>query len=652
MAVKVNIETLKASFIDDAIEQLSLFEEAILALEKNPRDKEALNTAFRSVHTIKGSGGIFKFDELIRFTHAIENLLDAARAEVINVHNELVTVLLASYDHIKKLLDFYNAEASEAGLARPVLVSNTLIVRTKQILAMGRAETDASEAFNIVIKTKPDLYKSGMAIEESLGYLIRSGSVQSVRVLPQNLPELSTYNLEVACLEIEVRFASGLSQADAMAQLNDAFEFLISDVEFVLNETEPTALEANAAGESHSRSKASKSIRVDSAKLDDFVNLVGELVMKNSNLQQLVQQHQARELLRPVSEMSRLIERTRELAMNLRMVAIGPTFRKMERVVHDVAHESAKEVTLKFQGEETELDKNLIEKISDPLVHIVRNSVDHGLESPAERERAGKPRVGSISLSALHQSGNIIIEVTDDGRGLDYARIRDKAIERGLADAERSYSNHEIQQFIFSPGFSTAEKISEISGRGVGMDVVKKNIEALRGSIRIHSEVGSGMSIRIALPLTLAIIDGFLVRTGTQKFIIPLDSIKECIDIGRRKSDDVSKDNQLHDLRGDALPYVRLSDVFRMPITSEDFRESLVVVQHGEQRFGIVIDEPLGEYQTVVKPLTGFLTGLPGVGGATILGGRDTALILDILSLLDLIEAKRKKPLANSKGDL
>ncbi|MBN8221407.1 MAG: chemotaxis protein CheA, partial [Spirochaetes bacterium] len=358
-------------------------------------------------------------------------------------------------------------------------------------------------------------------------------------------------------------------------------------------------------------------------------------------LLQLARDRGARDFMRPIAEMTRLVESVREMAMVMRMVSIGPTFRKMERIARDVAAQTGKEVALVFDGEETELDKNLVKKITDPLMHVIRNAIDHGIESAEERIKAGKTAAGKIMLRARHEAGMILIEISDDGRGLDFEKILNRARERHLAEKDRSYSDAEIQQFIFLPGFSTAAQVSEVSGRGVGMDVVKKNIDMLRGSVRLSSEQGRGMTMRISLPLTLAIIDGFLVRSGTQKFVIPLDVIKECVDFRQHRRKAGLNDSRLFNLRGEVLPYIRLRDLF-MSAGARTERESLIVIQQGDFRFGIVIDEPLGEYQTVIKPLTGFLAGIPGLGGATVLGSRDLALIIDVPGLIDLISEDKE----------
>lgn len=666
MALTLNMEAVLASFIEEAGEHMTAFEKALLDLEKNPHNEDAIGTAFRAVHTLKGSSGLFKYEEIVRFAHSFENLLDSLRDKKLAITPEIITLLFKGHDHLQALLNFYTQGNHDFPLPELTALSNTLILRVNQLMPIeGQAPiiNAANSADNkvrligparFVLTCKPDLFRAGLGLEGALKYLLKKSEVASISLLPVSLPEAASFDPETAYLKIEIIFSNSFTAEAAMQSINDALEFLLPELEIesnignanaegvVADPSQSPEGNDSAGKQTATQTKTSASIRVDAGKLDDLVNLVGELVMKNGNLQQLAFAQQSKEFLKPISEMARLVESVRELAMNLRMVPIGSTFRKMERLVRDIGVSSGKQIAISFKGEDTELDKNIIEKINDPLIHIIRNAVDHGLETPEERRAAGKPEEGNINLNAFHEAGTIVIEISDDGRGLAYEKILKKAVEKGLAEPGKDYSNIEIQNFIFQPGFSTAGQLSELSGRGVGMDVVKKNIDALRGTIRVNSEVNRGMTIRLALPLTLAIIDGFLVRSGRQKFVLPLDAIKECVDFNLTDIQKSQHDSQLFNLRGEVLPYLRLSQVFELEKTTGE-RESLIVVQQGDSRLGIVIDEPLGEYQTVIKPLTGFLTGIRGIGGATILGAGDVALILDVLGLRDIIERSAEK---------
>ncbi|WP_030443760.1 chemotaxis protein CheA [Actinoplanes subtropicus] len=371
-----------------------------------------------------------------------------------------------------------------------------------------------------------------------------------------------------------------------------------------------------------SRSADTQSIRIDAGRLDRLIDLVGELVIAQAGVSITDQLSEAQ------GEVTRLIDEVRHSALALRMVPIGMTLRRFERVVRDVCVDLGKEVHLSITGGDAEMDKALVERISDPLLHLVRNSLDHGIESPGERRKAGKPAQGQLRLNAYHDAGNIVIEVSDDGKGLDRDRILAKAVDRGLVPAGATLSDHEVYDLIFEPGFSTAEKISNLSGRGVGMDVVRRNVAALRGSIEVESVRGHGATIRIRLPLTLAIIDGFLVAVGASSFIVPLDRVTECVEF---PTSDHDRDHM--NLRGEVLPFIRLNHLFGLH-EQDARRQSVVVVEQSGQRTGLVVDALLGEFQTVIKPLGPLFSSLKCVSGSTILGNGDVALILDVGPLI------------------
>lgn len=400
-------------------------------------------------------------------------------------------------------------------------------------------------------------------------------------------------------------------------------------------------------------------IKVEAAKLDQLINLVGELVIANAGArlaaernfnallrnmpggqagdgarkQQRAERARHGVLMAALGEVNQLVEQIRDRALNMRMIPIGEVFQRFPRVVRDVSQELGKRIELVITGAETELDKSMVEKLSDPLMHIVRNAIDHGIESTEQRLATGKPEQGRVTLNAYHESGCIVIEVGDDGRGLDTRRIRAKALERGLIDEDAQLTEAEIHQLIFAPGFSTAETVTNLSGRGVGMDVVKRGIEALRGEIELISQPGQGTTMRIRLPLTLAIIDGFQVSVGDAVFVLPLDMVVECADMVPPTGG-----QSIVNLRGEPLPYVRLRQAFDLaaPPPASSLRESLVIVEYGHQRAGIVVDRLLGEVQAVIKPMGQIFRGVRGVGGSTILGDGRVALILDIPALIAL----------------
>ncbi|BDU75529.1 chemotaxis protein CheA [Mesoterricola sediminis] len=383
-----------------------------------------------------------------------------------------------------------------------------------------------------------------------------------------------------------------------------------------------------------------KIVKVSADKLDKLVDLVGELVIAGASAQTRAAGARDGSLLESLTVVNKLVEEIRDNALSLRMVQIGETFARFRRVVRDVSKELGKAIDLEVQGAETELDKSIVEKLADPLMHIVRNAIDHGIETLEVRRARGKPDTGSLALNAFHESGSIVIEVSDDGGGLDRARILRKAVERGLVQEGAELSDAEINAMIFEPGFSTAAAVTNLSGRGVGMDVVRRNIDELRGTVEVESYEGAGTTIRLRLPLTLAIIDGFMVTVGEATYVVPLDMIIECLDLGPFLE---SEENHLINLRGEVLPFLRLREVLGSP-GERPARERVVVVQFGETRAGIVVDRLLGEFQTVIKPLGSLFQHLRGVGGSTILGSGKVALVLDVPELVQLAVGGRSQP--------
>lgn len=384
-------------------------------------------------------------------------------------------------------------------------------------------------------------------------------------------------------------------------------------------------------------------IRVEAEKLDKLINLIGELVIAGAGASTIALRSGLAEMLEATSAVGALIEEVRDGALALRMVQIGETFNRFQRVVRDVSKELGKDIGLVISGADTELDKTVVEKIGDPLMHLVRNSMDHGIENAELRSARGKPAQGSIGLNAYHDSGSIVIEVSDDGGGLNRDKIFNKAVEKGLVSPNQVLSDQEVFKLIFAPGFSTADQITNLSGRGVGMDVVKRNIEALRGTINIDSELGVGTVMSIRLPLTLAIIDGFLVGVEQSSFVIPLDLVVECLEL--ESADRLARDQRNYiNLRGEVLPYIRLRDLFEIKGAPPE-RENIVVVQYAGTKAGVVVDQLAGEFQTVIKPLGKIFSHIRGIGGSTILGSGEVALILDVAGLIEQVVRQEPQPL-------
>ncbi|RJG01197.1 chemotaxis protein CheA [Noviherbaspirillum sedimenti] len=405
---------------------------------------------------------------------------------------------------------------------------------------------------------------------------------------------------------------------------------------------QPAVVEAALAKQKHVKelkAQENSSIRVDADKLDQLINLVGELIIAAASANLVARRAQNNELQESTSTLSHLVEEVRDSALQLRMVKIGATFNRFQRVVHDVSRETGKSIELSVSGEETELDKTVVEKIADPLTHLVRNAIDHGIEAADARIARGKPAQGSVKLNAYHDSGCIVIEVSDDGGGLRHDKILEKAIERGLIEPGRNLADAEIYNLIFEPGFSTADQVTNLSGRGVGMDVVKRNIAALRGSVEVSSVEGAGTTVTVRLPLTLAIIDGFLVGLGKSVFVIPLDMIEECVEFSAEPGHDYTN------LRGEVLPFIRLRELFKVE-GAAGRRQSIVVLKHAGRKAGLVVDNLLGEFQTVIKPLGTLFNRVDCISGSSILGTGEVALILDVTALFRTIEEKDTRQMA------
>ncbi|WP_165675121.1 chemotaxis protein CheA [Metapseudomonas otitidis] len=417
-----------------------------------------------------------------------------------------------------------------------------------------------------------------------------------------------------------------LASLDALrpAEMSDA-----TQAETLAAEPSETTAVGKALKETARTSSDTNLIRVDAGKLDQLINLVGELIIAGANTRMLAQGCGLVNMSESAETLSRLVEEVRDSALTLRMVQIGATFNRFQRVVRDVSKELGKDIVLRISGGDTELDKTVVEKIGDPLTHLVRNAMDHGIEPAEQRRASGKPLQGMVRLNAYHEAGGIVIEVSDDGGGLNPQKILAKAVQRGLVTEGQQLTDKDTFNLIFEPGFSTADQISNLSGRGVGMDVVKRNIAALRGTVELDSRLGAGTCVRIRLPLTLAIIDGFLISVGSSSYVVPLDMVEECIELPSSDLDDLE---QL-DLRGDVLPFIRLRNLFE-EASLRPRRENVVVVSYAGVRAGLVVDQLHGEFQTVIKPLGKVFGQVPSLSGFTILGSGAVALILDIPGLL------------------
>ena len=468
--------------------------------------------------------------------------------------------------------------------------------------------------------------------------------ISSIETLPEDTMRLGEILIKCGALTQKELDLALNSQADQEMEDGTTVQPKIGDV--LVNQGAVTAEVVDAAAAKQNKVAEKKSlesqlIRVPAAKLDQLIDLVGEIVIASAGANMLARKSGESDLVESTSVITMLVEQIRDSALQLRMVQIGETFTRFQRVVRDTSRDLGKDIDLVISGGDTELDKSMVEKLGDPLMHLVRNALDHGIESPEARAAKGKPEKGTLKLNAYHESGAIAIEIIDDGAGMNREKILSKAREREIIGQTQTLTDSEIFSLIFEPGFSTADKITNISGRGVGLDVVKRNITALRGTVEVESQEGAGSTFRIRLPLTLAIIDGFLVGVGKSSYVIPLGAVEECIELSEKDRADTLK-HQYINLRDQVLPFVRLREQFEVAEAGGK-RENIVVVQHGGQKLGLVVDELMGEFQTVIKPLGSIFKHIKGIGGSTILGSGEVALILDVQSLVALTTAQQNR---------
>lgn len=553
-------------------------------------------------------------------------------------------------------------------------------------------DTHAGTQWHLSLRFGANVLRNGMDPLSFIRYLGTIGTIDRIRTIPDAIPPLEALDPESCYLGFEIDFVSDADQATienvfefviddcqvmvrkadldtSETAVNEHDDSTAPDASAVYTEADSVAPEqtvqdtasidaipthtpsisavpastddvagvprdmlvSTAKGSKAAKPQENQLIRVDADKLDRLIDLVGELITATASANVMSRRAKDAELQECTATLSSLVEEVRDSALQLRMVKIGGTFSRFRRVVHDVARELGKDIELRTSGEDTELDKTVVEKIGDPLMHLVRNAIDHGIDSHEARLARGKAAQGTVALNAYHDSGSIVIEVSDDGGGLDSAKILAKATERGLVEPGKTLTESEIHNLIFEPGFSTADQITNLSGRGVGMDVVKRNIAALRGSVRVASSPGRGTTVTVRLPLTLAIINGFQVSVGKSVFVIPLDTVDECITWTPDDKTDFT------DLRGAVLPFVRLRDLFG--IAGEAVaRQNIVVVKHLGHKFGLVVDALMGEAQAVIKPLSKLFGSVQGISGSSILGSGEVALILDVPALLQHVQ--------------
>ena len=631
--VEIDLSQFHEVFFEESVEGLDTMESNLLGLDLEHPDSEIINTVFRAAHSIKGGAGTFGFDEISEFTHVVESLLDEIRDRKRSITKSLVNILLESVDCIRHMIE-HSKENKKYDQDR-------IIDLKERLSSLPKDEPVSSSGWKIDFLPREHLLRTGndpfrlIREVQSLGDL-------TVNVMTERLPSFSGLDPENCYLGWNILLKGGASRE----QIADIFEWVEGDCELRIHlegerrhRLERRADHIDVEAEAQLSGQEASSIRVGIDKVDNLINLVGELVITQSMLSRSainVDTNEHDNLLEGIELLERNTRELQEQAMRIRMLPIDFVFQRLLRLVHDLCRSLEKQAEIRLSGNSTEVDKTVLEKIGDPMVHLIRNAVDHGIETPEQRRALGKPETGLIEVSAYHESGNIIIKIKDDGKGLDHKKILEKSIERDLVKEGEELTEAQIQNLIFQPGFSTAEQISNVSGRGVGMDVVKRNINTLGGDIEVISKAGTGSTFIIRLPLTLAILDGQLVQVGNEIFIIPLTAIVESVQINPEHFKKVSGKSEVYRFREEYVPVIRLNEVFRLKSAdNENIHRGLLVITEIGQRVGLFVDDVIGQQQVVIKSLESNFHHVKGLTGATILGDGTVAMILDIPSLVE-----------------
>ncbi|MGQ3685439.1 MAG: chemotaxis protein CheW [Candidatus Loosdrechtia sp.] len=645
-------------FLSETSDHLEDSERNILSIEDNPCDYETINAIFRSIHSIKGSAGFLGLNDMQKLSHELETLLDKARKGEISITQEIINISLNSIDALRKLRDnlairvnselgkIVNTDTSPKEqqidiqpLINTILsllnnekkpkktISENLTGQSKAI-DTGLLNRDCGSVIAKKDTSRPGKYSNPS--QEQEGEINNPAQIVNIETAKEDTESSEKELLGEILLDKGVITREQLDKA--LTVKNKRLGEILIEEGTTTTVTVDSALQVQQA--QRTSKLHSRTVKVDTVKLDSLFELVGELVVTNTMLNGEIKSIDGNGISKNLSQLTKITKDIQDTVMSMRMVSLKQTFQRMSRLARDVSLRSGKSVKLTLSGEDTELDKNVIEEISDPLVHILRNSIDHGIESEIDRITLGKPKEGSVRLSAFHKGGNIIIEIHDDGRGLQKDKILQKAIERGIVSSQSSLTDNQIYNLIFAPGLSTAEKITSVSGRGVGMDVVKKNIEKLRGKVEITSREGKGTTFSIKLPLTLAIIDGIVADVGNTKYIIPTVSVKELL---RPKREDVSTINnqgEVVTIRGNVLSLIRLHKLYHIDRAKTNPWEAIVVVvEDTEGKYCILVDNLSGQQQVVIKSLGDRFKNVKGISGGAILGDGKMGLILDICGI-------------------
>ncbi len=652
------LEQAVAAFVQEAQDILAELEEGILGLETN-RDQATVDAIFRGLHTVKGSGSMFGYTRLAEFTHHFENAFELVRSGQLDIDKTLIDLSLAARDRMVTFLELGgDCDDADALLNAPetqALKSQIQALTGEgpqgQAAASGQGapvQPQEERHYEITFCPHPEAIRNGMRPDLLLNELAELGETQVTFSAP-DLPDLATLEPTEAHLIWHITLCSdkGLEAVQDVFIFADDADLDIAETDAPRDLAETTAEEARPDTPEAAPTQAvarQESIRIASSKLDGMMDSIGELVIAQARLDAVAEAVSNPTLNTVVEEVGRLVLGLRDATLAIRMLPIETVFGKFRRVVRDLSSELGKDVRLITSGGETEVDKNVIDRLGDPLVHMIRNAIDHGIEDAQTRQAAGKPAQGKVRLSARQEGGEILISIEDNGGGLDVDAIRKRAVDRGIISAEDDPSDRDLHAMIFEPGFSTAQTVSKVSGRGVGMDAVRSTINALGGNIDILTQKGLGTRITLRLPVTMAIIDGLRVRLAQSVFVVPLSSVEECVEMDERETRRTSGRTVLQ-IREHVVPYLDLADLFQMPSRAEE-RRRVVVVRVDGQRVGLVVDDILGQGQTVIKSLSPYHRNLPGLGGATILSDGRVSLILDVATLVrwaqSRVTSKRK----------
>ncbi|MCX8065349.1 MAG: chemotaxis protein CheA [Candidatus Hydrogenedentes bacterium] len=664
-ALEGDLELVR-DFVHESTEHLENCDIHLLTLETEPENEDSLNAVFRAFHTIKGVSGFLGLEEIKLISHEAENLLDKARKKELLLVGETIDVVFEVVDALKECINNVRKSLATGEPIMPLENTQYLVEKIRSVankgksgIAIVRIEGEPKAKLGEILIENGSLTEEGLqrALEiqklppqpKKLGEILREENIITSKKLEDSLKlkeeqpgKLIGEVLVEAGFVKEEEVNEALKKQKEPPESPKLGEILVKTGEVEAKEV-VQALRAQRAQSLTPMQTAGEAIKVDANRLDQLVDLIGELVIAES---MVVREVELRgdiysELARHVSQLDKITRELQFMAMSLRMIPIKSTFQKMARLVRDLSKKTGKLIEFHMSGEDTELDKTVVDRIGDPLVHMIRNAVDHGIEdTPEERLKKGKPPVGNIYLRAFHSGGNIVIQIEDDGKGLDREAIVKKAIERGLIKSEEGLSDKEIWNLIFEPGFSTAKIVTEVSGRGVGMDVVKKNIESLRGQVEIHSTPGKGTVFTIRLPLTLAIIDGMVVRVGMERYVIPTLSIVISLKPEKQHVHTVANRGEVLSFHGRLINLYKLSNLFEIPGAIEDYSEgTVVVVESGGTQVGILVDEILGQQQIVIKSLGELLKNINGIAGGAIMPDGRVGLILDIAGIIKLAES-------------